>query len=238
MSRVPCIRKMADSGDGVNSTSSGKEARGTISDGPITDPASSMKVNRAGLQSNLKSRVVPRAPSDVRVNLTVVCHNCHICRRPHDGVDRWTRPERAFNIIVDNCFLHRVSLALQKWKVSTFVSFYPSYLRWFFRIFLSFSVSLSLSFSPYVSPLFLLPSSVSVILITSSSPVFLSSRPTLWSLVTTCGSYVIGHMALIVISFIDEWALVKSCLYLLTRDTWQLWLEQVSSCSFPHFVIY
>ncbi|KYQ54931.1 Putative adenosylhomocysteinase 3 [Trachymyrmex zeteki] len=34
---------MADSGDGVNSTSSGKEARGTISDGPITDPASSMK---------------------------------------------------------------------------------------------------------------------------------------------------------------------------------------------------
>lgn len=40
-----CIRKMADSGDGVNSTSSGKEARGTIADGPVTDPASSMKVN-------------------------------------------------------------------------------------------------------------------------------------------------------------------------------------------------
>lgn len=30
---------------------------------------------------------------------------------------------------------------------------------------------------------------------------------------TTCGSYVIGHMALIVMSFIDEWALVKSCLF-------------------------
>ena len=88
MSRVPCIRKMADSVDGVNSTSSGKEARGTLSDGPVTDPASSMKVNRAGLQPNLKSCAVPHAPSDVRVNLTAVCRNCRICRRSHDRVDR------------------------------------------------------------------------------------------------------------------------------------------------------
>ncbi|TGZ57479.1 Adenosylhomocysteinase [Temnothorax longispinosus] len=63
---------MADSGDGANSTSSGKDARGTLADGPVTDPASSVKVNRAGLQSNLKSWAVPRAPGDVRANLTAV----------------------------------------------------------------------------------------------------------------------------------------------------------------------
>lgn len=36
---------MADSGDAVNSTSSGKEARNTVTDGPVTDPASNNKVN-------------------------------------------------------------------------------------------------------------------------------------------------------------------------------------------------
>lgn len=37
---------MADSGDAVNSTSSGKEARNTVIDGPVTDPASNTKVNQ------------------------------------------------------------------------------------------------------------------------------------------------------------------------------------------------
>ena len=36
---------MADSGDAVNSSSSGKDARNTVTDGPVTDPASSSKVN-------------------------------------------------------------------------------------------------------------------------------------------------------------------------------------------------
>lgn len=35
---------MADGGDALN-TLSGKEARNTVSDGPVTDPASSTKVN-------------------------------------------------------------------------------------------------------------------------------------------------------------------------------------------------
>lgn len=52
---------MADSGDGVNSTSSRKEPRGMLTDGPVTDPASSMKVNQAGLRSNPKSRSIPCA---------------------------------------------------------------------------------------------------------------------------------------------------------------------------------
>lgn len=75
---------MADSGDGVNSTSSGKETRNMLADGPVTDPASSMKVNRAGLQPNLKSRTVSYAPCYVRANRRAVCHDCRICRRSHD----------------------------------------------------------------------------------------------------------------------------------------------------------
>lgn len=35
---------MADSGDGPNTASSGKEGRNTVTDGPVTDPAVSSKV--------------------------------------------------------------------------------------------------------------------------------------------------------------------------------------------------
>lgn len=55
------------------------------------------------------------------------------------------------------------------------------------------------------------PSSYSVSLFISSSPVFLlciTSCPTHRSLVTTYDCYVIGHIVLIDM-FIDEWALVE-----------------------------
>lgn len=205
-----CIRKMADSGDGVNSTSSGKETRGTLADGPVTDPASSMKVNRAGLRSNLKSRAVPRAPSDVRANLTAVCHGCRICRRSHDGRSARARPERAFNITVDNTSRIDLSLVPQIWELSTFVLPSPLHSRRSFRIFLSFSQCL-FHYPPF--PPYLCQS-------ISFSPAFLLSRPTLRSLVMiTCGSYAIEHMALIGMSFIDEWALVKSRVFIYLEYT-------------------
>lgn len=145
-----CSRKMADSGDGVNSTSSGKETRGTIADGPITDPASSMKVNQAELQSNLKSRAVPRAPSDVRVNLTAVCDDRRICRRSHDGVDRRAGPERAtYNVTVG--YTSRIechsSCGNEKFRRSSLSL--PCIYVGLFCIFLSFSLSVSLPFHPF-----------------------------------------------------------------------------------------
>lgn len=140
-----CIRKMADSGDGVTSTSSGKEARGTIADGPITDPASSMKVNRAGLRSNLKPRAVPRAPSDVRANLTALCHDCRICRRSHDGDsigERGLNARSTSPSTVLPASTRRSSCRYENFSCSSYLP--PLYLRQSLRVFLSFSfVSLS-----------------------------------------------------------------------------------------------
>lgn len=81
-----------------------------------------------------------------------------------------------------------------------------------------FFLSLFILVSFYLSLSLFLPSpssSYSVIIFISSSPVFLlcvTSCPIRQSLVTTYGCYIIGHMVLIDMPLIDEWALVKSYL--------------------------
>jgi len=149
-----------------------------------------------------------------------------------ESIGEWGQNARlTSSSIINFCIEYRLLCRNEKFRYSFL--FFPLIYTGFF-VFFFHSLSLFLSLSPYVSPLFLLASSVSVILITTPHLYFF--RLALWSLVITCGSYVIGHMALIVISFIDEWALVKSCLYLPIRDTWQLWLKEVSSCSFSFFL--
>lgn len=150
---------MADSGDGVNSTSSGKEARGTIADGPITDPASSMKVNQAELWSNLKSPAVRRALSDVRANLTTVCHDCRICRRSHESIGERGQNARTTS---PSAILPASSVARPAETKSFDVRLFLSLVFTLVSLYFSFIFSQCLSLPLYLLPL----PSVSVILLT------------------------------------------------------------------------
>lgn len=214
-----CIRKMADSGDGVTSTSSGKDTRGTIADGPVTDPASSMKVNRVKLQSNLKSRAVPRAPRNVCANLTAVCHDCRICRRSQDGAE-WdqnahstspstilststvARPAETKTVDVRFHFLSRIYVGL-------FIFFFRSQCLPLFFPFLPLSVSVNL-LAPHLYFFCLAQDS-------------LESCDHMWLL---CN---IGHMALIDMLFIDDGRWLRACL------PYPEYMDSICSCDWIPF---
>lgn len=94
---------MADGGDGAIGTSSEKETRNMLSDGPVTDPASGTKVSRASSRYCSKNQtVLAYSVLNVRANVAVVCHGCHICRRSYDGVvERNEAPYKS--IVVSKC---------------------------------------------------------------------------------------------------------------------------------------
>lgn len=116
------------------------------------------------------------------------------------------------NIVINRVPRSYRALLVSKTRENCDVCLYflSLYLYWF-PLYLSLSLS---SLFPRLS------FSLSV-----SSPVFLlcvTSCPIHQSLVTTYGCYIIGHMVLIDVSLVDEWALVKSYLNAETCTTMKI----------------